>query len=98
MPIMCVASSNRCPDPRLALCDGFSIGSNDLPQLTLGVDRVSGLLMGFDERNEVVTVLIEMAIRACKAAGKYIGICGQAPSDLPKLPAGWSIRASIPSP
>jgi pyruvate,water dikinase len=77
-------------------CDGFSIGSNDLTQLTLGVDRDSGLLTGYDERNEAVTVLMEMAIRACKAAGKYIGICGQAPSDFPEI-TRWLVEQGIDS-
>ena len=65
----------------LAHCDGFSIGSNDLTQLTLGVDRDSELLTDHDERNPAVAVLMELAIRACREEGKYIGICGQAPSD-----------------
>ena len=65
--------------------DGFSIGSNDLTQLTLGVDRDSGLLTGFDERDPAVLELIRMAIAACKKQGKYIGICGQAPSDFPEI-------------
>jgi pyruvate,water dikinase len=77
-------------------CDGFSIGSNDLTQLTLGVDRDSGLLTGYDERNEAVTVLMEMAIRACKTAGKYIGICGQAPSDFPEI-TRWLVEQGIDS-
>ncbi|MCW8909635.1 MAG: phosphoenolpyruvate synthase, partial [Gammaproteobacteria bacterium] len=65
--------------------DGFSIGSNDLTQLTLGVDRDSGLITGFDERNEAVTIMMKMAINACKKADKYVGICGQAPSDFPEI-------------
>jgi pyruvate, water dikinase len=77
-------------------CDGFSIGSNDLTQLTLGVDRDSGLLGGYDERNEAVTVLMEMAIKACQAAGKYIGICGQAPSDFPEI-TRWLVQQGIES-
>jgi len=80
----------------LELCDGFSIGSNDLTQLTLGVDRDSGLLTGFDERNEAVTALMEMAIKACKAQGKYIGICGQAPSDFPEI-TRWLVDQGIDS-
>ena len=77
-------------------CDGFSIGSNDLTQLTLGVDRDSGLLSGYDERNEAVTVLMGMAIKACQAAGKYVGICGQAPSDFPET-TRWLVEQGIES-
>ena len=69
----------------LALCDGFSIGSNDLTQLTLGADRDSSILGNYDERNEAVMKLIEMAIDACHKAGKYVGICGQAASDFPEI-------------
>jgi pyruvate,water dikinase len=77
-------------------CDGFSIGSNDLAQLTLGVDRDSGLLTGLDERNAAVTALMEMAIKACHAAGKYVGICGQAPSDFPEI-TRWLVEQGIDS-
>ncbi|MGB5339181.1 MAG: phosphoenolpyruvate synthase [Gammaproteobacteria bacterium] len=80
----------------LAHCDGFSIGSNDLTQLTLGVDRDSGILTGYDERNEAVLDLMEMAIRACQAEGKYIGICGQAPSDFPEI-TRWLVERGIES-
>jgi pyruvate,water dikinase len=84
--IMCEIPSNALlADEFLELCDGFSIGSNDLTQLTLGVDRDSGLLTEFDERDPAVLKLIAMAITACKAQGKYIGICGQAPSDFPEI-------------
>ena len=84
--IMCEIPSNAIlADPFLELCDGFSIGSNDLTQLTLGVDRDSGLLAGFDERDPAVLELIRLAIAACKKQGKYIGICGQAPSDFPEI-------------
>jgi pyruvate,water dikinase len=76
--------------------DGFSIGSNDLTQLTLGVDRDSGILKGFDERNPAVLALMEMAIRACKKRGKYIGICGQAPSDFPEI-SRWLVEQGIHS-
>jgi len=69
----------------LELCDGFSIGSNDLTQLTLGADRDSSILGNYDERNEAVMTLIEMAIDACHKAGKYVGICGQAASDFPEI-------------
>jgi pyruvate,water dikinase len=77
-------------------CDGFSIGSNDLTQLTLGVDRDSGLLTGYDERNAAVTALMGMAIEACQAAGKYVGICGQAPSDFPEV-TRWLVEQGIES-
>jgi len=73
-------------DEFLKVFDGFSIGSNDLTQLTLGVDRESALIAHiFDERNEAVTRMLKMAIDACKKADKYIGICGQAPSDYPEI-------------
>jgi pyruvate,water dikinase len=76
--------------------DGFSIGSNDLTQLTLGVDRDSGLLGGFDERNPAVLKLMEAAIRTARKMGKYVGICGQAPSDYPEITA-WLVRQGIES-
>lgn len=77
--------------------DGMSIGSNDLTQLTLGLDRDSGLVAGaFDERDEAVRVLLKMAIEACLKAGKYIGICGQGPSDHPDL-ARWLVDQGIES-
>jgi pyruvate,water dikinase len=76
--------------------DGFSIGSNDLTQLTLGVDRDSGIVTGFDERNPAVLRLMEMAIAACRARGKYIGICGQAPSDYPEI-TRWLVEHGIES-
>jgi pyruvate, water dikinase len=77
-------------------CDGFSIGSNDLTQLTLGVDRDSELLSHFDERNPAVAKLMAMAIEACKSQGKYIGICGQAPSDFPEI-TRWLVEQGIQS-
>jgi pyruvate,water dikinase len=80
----------------LELCDGFSIGSNDLTQLTLGVDRDSGLLSGFDERDAAVGALMELAIQACHETGKYIGICGQAPSDFPEI-TRWLVSRGIDS-
>jgi len=80
----------------LELCDGFSIGSNDLTQLTLGVDRDSGILTGYDERNEAVLDLMEMAIKACRETGKYVGICGQAPSDFPEI-TRWLVEQGIES-
>lgn len=77
--------------------DGFSIGSNDLTQLTLGLDRDSGVIAHlFDERNEAVKALLSMAIQACKRANKYIGICGQGPSDHPDL-AQWLVTQGIES-
>jgi pyruvate,water dikinase len=95
--LMCEIPANALlAEQFLELCDGFSIGSNDLTQLTLGVDRDSGLLTGFDERNDAVTALMEMAIRACKTAGKYIGICGQAPSDFPEI-TRWLVDQGIDS-
>ncbi len=77
--------------------DGFSIGSNDLTQLTLGLDRDSGLVAAaFDERNAAVKALLSQAIQACRAAKKYIGICGQGPSDHPDL-AEWLVEQGIES-
>ncbi|MDO8453283.1 MAG: phosphoenolpyruvate synthase [Sulfurimonas sp.] len=73
-------------DKFLEIFDGYSIGSNDLTQLTLGVDRESAKIAHiFDERNEAVKRMLQMAITACKKADKYIGICGQAPSDYPEI-------------
>ncbi|PWW24161.1 phosphoenolpyruvate synthase [Geodermatophilus normandii] len=77
--------------------DGFSIGSNDMTQLTLGLDRDSALVAGgFDERDPAVLALLEMAIRACLERGKYVGICGQGPSDHPDL-AAWLVEQGIGS-
>ena len=77
--------------------DGYSIGSNDLTQLTLGLDRDSSLVADkFDERDPAVKTLLAMAIRACKAEGKYVGICGQGPSDHPDL-AEWLMQQGIDS-
>lgn len=77
--------------------DGFSIGSNDLTQLTLGLDRDSGIVSHlFDERDEAVKMLLSMAIQTCRKAGKYIGICGQGPSDHPDL-ARWLMEQGIDS-
>jgi pyruvate, water dikinase len=77
--------------------DGFSIGSNDLTQLTLGLDRDSGLVAAqFDERNDAVKALLHMAISTCKKAGKYIGICGQGPSDHQDF-AQWLMKEGIDS-
>ena len=81
--MMCELPSNALlADKFLAYFDGFSIGSNDMTQLTLGLDRDSGLVAAsFDERDEAVKALLSMAIKACHKAGKYVGICGQGPSD-----------------
>jgi pyruvate,water dikinase len=77
--------------------DGMSIGSNDMTQLTLGIDRDSAIIAGlFDERDPAVKALLSMAIRACKDAGKYVGICGQGPSDQPDL-ARWLVDQGIDS-
>jgi pyruvate,water dikinase len=85
--VMCELPSNVIlADEFLKDFDGFSIGSNDLTQLTLGVDRDGELVSHiFDERNEAVVRMLKMAISACKKAGKYVGICGQAPSDYPEI-------------
>jgi pyruvate,water dikinase len=84
---MCEIPSNVIlADQFLEIFDGYSIGSNDLTQLTLGVDRDSTLVAAvFDERNDAVTRMLSQAIRSCKERGKYIGICGQAPSDYPEI-------------
>ena len=77
--------------------DGFSIGSNDLTQLTLGLDRDSGLVAeGFDERDPAVKALLSKAIAACRAQGKYVGICGQGPSDHADF-AEWLMQEGIAS-
>src|SRR5258706_13834343 len=88
--MMCELPSNAIlAEQFLELFDGFSIGSNDLTQLTLGLDRDSGLVPGrFDERDDAVKAMLAMAIRACRKHGKYVGICGQGPSDHPDL-ARW---------
>ena len=86
-------------DRFLEFFDGFSIGSNDLTQLTLGLDRDSGmelLAADFDERDPAVQALLQMAIQACLKQGKYIGICGQGPSDHPEL-AVWLMEQGIES-
>jgi len=96
--MMCELPSNALlADEFLDLFDGFSIGSNDLTQLTLGLDRDSGVVAHlFDERDPAVKKLLSMAIRAAKARGKYIGICGQGPSDHPDL-ADWLTEQGIES-
>lgn len=94
--MMCEIPSNALlADEFLEHFDGFSIGSNDLTQLTLGLDRDSGVIAHlFDERNDAVKKLLSMAISACKAQGKYVGICGQGPSDHPDL-ARWLMEQGI---
>jgi pyruvate,water dikinase len=96
--MMCELPSNALlADQFLEHFDGFSIGSNDLTQLTLGLDRDSGIIAHlFDERNDAVKVLLSSAIQACRKAGKYIGICGQGPSDHPDL-AKWLMEQGIDS-
>jgi pyruvate,water dikinase len=95
--LMCEIPANALlADDFLALFDGFSIGSNDLTQLTLGVDRDSGLITGFDERDPAVTMLMQMAIASARRLGKYVGICGQAPSDFPEI-TEWLVRQGISS-
>jgi pyruvate,water dikinase len=96
--MMCELPSNAVlADQFLELFDGFSIGSNDLTQLTLGLDRDSGLVAeGFDERDEAVKLLLAAAIRACRKQNKYVGICGQGPSDHPDL-ARWLMEQGIES-
>jgi pyruvate,water dikinase len=96
--MMCEIPSNAIlADEFLQFFDGFSIGSNDLTQLTLGVDRDSALVAGsFDERDGAVKAMLELAIRACRKQGKYVGICGQGPSDHPDL-ARWLMEQGIES-
>jgi pyruvate,water dikinase len=95
--LMCEIPSNALQAEQfLETFDGFSIGSNDLTQLTLGVDRDSGLIEGFDERNEAVKTLMKLAIDACHQQKKYVGICGQAPSDYPEI-TRWLVENGISS-
>ena len=98
--MMCEVPSNAIlANEFLQFFDGFSIGSNDLTQLTLGLDRDSGLELlaaDFDERDPAVKVLLKQAIAACKAQGKYVGICGQGPSDHPDF-AHWLADEGIHS-
>lgn len=100
--MMCEVPSNAVlAEEFLEYFDGFSIGSNDLTQLTLGLDRDSGLellAVDFDERDPAVKKLLVHAIKACRDQDKYVGICGQGPSDHPTLPSGWPTKASRPSP
>ena len=94
--MMCELPANALlADQFLEHFDGFSIGSNDLTQLTLGLDRDSGIVAHlFDERNDAVKALLSNAIQACRKAGKYVGICGQGPSDHPDL-AKWLMDQGI---
>lgn len=94
--MMCELPSNAVlADEFLEYFDGFSIGSNDMTQLSLGLDRDSGLIAHlFDERNPAVKKMLGMAIEACNKAGKYVGICGQGPSDHPEL-AHWLMEQGI---
>ncbi len=96
--MMCELPSNALlADEFLELFDGFSIGSNDLTQLTLGLDRDSGIVAHlFDERDAAVKKLLSMAIKSARTKGKYIGICGQGPSDHPDL-AEWLMQQGIES-
>jgi pyruvate, water dikinase len=98
--MMCEVPSNAIlADEFLKYFDGFSIGSNDLTQLTLGLDRDSGLELlaaDFDERDPAVQAMLSRAIGACRAAGKYVGICGQGPSDHPDF-AKWLVDEGITS-
>ncbi len=96
--MMCELPTNAILAERyLEYFDGFSIGSNDMTQLTLGLDRDSALVAAqFDERDEAVKWLLARAIKACRAAGKYVGICGQGPSDHPDL-AQWLVDQGIES-
>ena len=97
--MMCeIPSNSLLADRFLDRFDGFSIGSNDLTQLTLAVDRDSGgpIAATFDERNDAVKVMLSLAINACQKRGKYVGICGQGPSDHPDL-AQWLVEQKIES-
>jgi pyruvate,water dikinase len=96
--MMCEVPSNALlADEFLDIFDGFSIGSNDLTQLTLGLDRDSAIVAGlFDERNPAVKKMLAMAISTAKKKGKYVGICGQGPSDHPDL-AQWLMEQGIES-
>ncbi len=96
--MMCELPSNALlADRFLDIFDGFSIGSNDLTQLTLGLDRDSEIIAHlFDERDDAVRAMLSMAIEACRERGKYVGICGQGPSDHPEL-ARWLMDQGIES-
>jgi pyruvate, water dikinase len=96
--MMCELPTNAVlADRYLEFFDGMSIGSNDMTQLTLGLDRDSAIIARlFDERDDAVKAMLHMAIKACRKAGKYIGICGQGPSDHPDL-ARWLLDEGIES-
>jgi pyruvate,water dikinase len=96
--MMCELPTNALlADQYLEHFDGFSIGSNDMTQLTLGVDRDSAIVAPlFDERDGAVKALLSMAIQACRRQGKYVGICGQGPSDHPDF-AAWLVEQRIDS-
>ncbi len=96
--MMCEIPSNAIlADQFLERFDGFSIGSNDMTQMTLALDRDSGLVMdAFDERDPAVKEMLHLAIKACRKANKYVGICGQGPSDYPDL-AEWLMKEGIES-
>ena len=96
--MMCEIPSNALlADQFLEHFDGFSIGSNDLTQMTLALDRDSSLVAdAFDERDPAVKHMLHLAIQACRKAGKYVGICGQGPSDHPDL-AQWLVEEGIES-
>ena len=96
--MMCEVPSNALlADEFLEIFDGFSIGSNDMTQLTLGLDRDSAIVAGlFDERDPAVKKMLAMAIQSARAKGKYVGICGQGPSDHPDL-AQWLMEQGIES-
>ncbi|PYD00799.1 phosphoenolpyruvate synthase [Microbacterium esteraromaticum] len=96
--MMCELPSNAVlADDFLEFFDGFSIGSNDMTQLTLGLDRDSGIVAAsFDERDPAVLKMLSLAITACKARGKYVGVCGQGPSDHPEL-AQWLVEQGVDS-
>jgi pyruvate,water dikinase len=96
--MMCELPTNALlADQYLEHFDGMSIGSNDMTQLTLGLDRDSAVVAAlFDERDPAVKAMLSMAIAACRRAGKYVGICGQGPSDHPEL-AAWLVDQGIDS-
>jgi len=96
--MMCELPTNAVlADKYLEFFDGMSIGSNDMTQLTLGLDRDSAVVAKlFDERDEAVKAMLAMAITACKRQNKYVGICGQGPSDHPEL-ARWLVDQGIDS-
>ena len=96
--MMCELPTNALLAERyLEFFDGMSIGSNDMTQLALGLDRDSSVVAkSFDERDDAVKALMAMAIKACKRQGKYVGICGQGPSDHPEL-ARWLVEQGIDS-